>query len=138
MQHVCLKPCSCSACHLSLPFDRNHGLPTPILCRQSNTAISEHPLVAFVGMQDRTSPPDVWLQILGHCARYAECQPEVIKSLSQQLANEQQQRLEANSLLQLHQQQLDAVTAEAAELRGRLAAVEGQLQQLLACLPQRG
>lgn len=86
-------------------------------------------------MQDLESAPDVWLQVLGHCASFPACQPEAIRSLSQQLAKEQQQRLETNALLQ---QQLDAANAEAAELRGRLAAVEGQVQQLLACLPQFG
>lgn len=87
--------------------------------------------------EDRTpgSAPDVWLQVLGECADSPECQPVIIRSLSQQLAKEQQQRLETEAL---HQQQLDAASAEAAELRGRLAVLEGQVQQLLACLPRQG
>lgn len=96
-----------------------------------------HPVVAVDGLQDRTpgSAPDVWLQVLGECADSPECQPVIIRSLSQQLAKEQQQRLETEAL---HQQQLDAASAEAAELRGRLAVLEGQVQQLLACLPRQG
>lgn len=56
----------------------------------------------------------------------------------QRTAAVQQQAVAQQQHTAALQRQLDAASAEAAELRGRVVALEGQVQQLLAALQQRG
>jgi hypothetical protein len=94
----------------------------------------------------------VWLQLLECCAAEPDCQPAALCSLAKMLADQrvltlqQQQRLveqEAGSrqqqqqlstqqqVIAAQQQQLQAQQQVAAEQGARIAALEGQLQQLM-------
>jgi hypothetical protein len=87
----------------------------------------------------------VWLQLLECCAAEPDCQPAALCSLAKALAQQralttqQQQRLaeqeaanrQQQQQLVDQQQQLLAQQQVAAEQGARIAALEGQLQQLL-------
>ena len=113
------------------------------------------------------STPDVWLQLLEHCASISSCQPALIRDLGLQLVEQQQlgsslqeqcrqqqqqqiaqqqqvinQLQEANTQQQqraaLHHQQLAAVAAAATAVDLRVAALEGQVAQLMQALQRDG
>ena len=71
-----------------------------------------------------TSAPDVWLQLLERCAADPDCQPTALRSLAEQLA-------EQKALTAQQQHQLAVQQQVAAAQGARIAALEGQLQQLL-------
>jgi len=96
--------------------------------------------------------PPVWLQLMKHCGQFSECHPSIFDSMGQQLAAQQKQIGELQEqqchMLELKEElaatraqaaadaaasQAAAATAaaEAGELRQRLQAIEGQVQQLL-------
>jgi hypothetical protein len=98
----------------------------------------------------------VWLQLLECCVAEPDCQPAALCSLATALAEQrvltlqQQQRLaeqeaadrqQQQQIAHLHEQheqkeqQLSAQQQVAAEQSARIAALEGQLQQLLLHLP---
>jgi uncharacterized protein involved in exopolysaccharide biosynthesis len=80
------------------------------------------------------APPDVWVQLLEKCAADQAAQPAVIISVVQQL---QEQREQVTQLQQQHTEDLAAARAEAAELRGQMQALAGQLQQVMTALRQQ-
>jgi len=86
---------------------------------------------------ERQSDPPVWLQLLKHCGQFDHCQPLIFNSMGQQLAAQQQQIAELQLQLATTQAQAASAAAEAGELRGRLQAVEGQVQQLLQAMLHR-
>jgi len=68
--------------------------------------------------------PDVWLQLLEHCAAGGSCYPSIIRSLAQQLAEQQQQNAE--------QQQQNAALQELVAKQGaQLQALQAQMQSCL-------
>jgi len=106
--------------------------------------------------------PPVWLQLLEHCGQFDDCQPLIFNSMGQQLAAQQQQIVELQEQLAATRAQAAAdataaadaaaaqaaagaaaaaaaaaASAEAGEQRGRLQALEGQVQQLLQAMVHR-
>ena len=72
----------------------------------------------------------MWLQLLERCASISSCQPAVVQHLGLQLVK-QQNEIQGLHLQVTHQR------AEAVELRGQVAALEGQLAQVLRALQHR-
>lgn len=70
-------------------------------------------------------PPDVWLQLLQHCADSGKCGALIARGLGQRLADQQHQ-------LAAQHEQLHAADARAAALEGRVQSLQSQVQQLLA------
>lgn len=69
------------------------------------------------------SNPEVWLQLLEHCAVHLNCHPRIVCDLAQQLA-------EQRAIVVQQQQALS-------EQGARIAALEGQLQNALASARQQ-
>lgn len=78
----------------------------------------------------------MWLQLLECCcAADASCQPKALGTLAQQLAEQKamvvRQQQQIAHLQEQQERQLLAQQQVAAEQGARIAALEGQLQQLL-------
>ena len=84
-------------------------------------------------VDDDGSAPDVWLQLLEHCASIRSCQPAVVRELGLQLVEQQQ----TVAVLKQQVSQLQHQALEAVELRGRMASIEGQLRQLVQAQQQK-
>ncbi len=81
-------------------------------------------VVTVLPLLQADSAPDVWLQLLEHCAAEPDCQPTALRSLAQQLA--EQKALTA----QLRQQVLDQ-HEQLGDLQGLLQELRATVQQLL-------
>ena len=100
---------------------------------------------ACLPLQAGGSAPDVWLQLLEHCAGVSSCQPAVVRGLGMQLVEQQQL---VNSLQQQvdtlqqqcteQQQQIGQQAAEAVELQGRMAVLADQVAQLMQAMQHKG
>jgi len=64
--------------------------------------------------------PDVWLQLLEHCAASGSCYPSIIRSLAQQLAEQQQQNAALQELVSNQGAQLQALQAQVQSCLRRL------------------
>lgn len=105
--------------------------------------------------------PDVWMQLLEHCAADPTCQPKTVRSLARQLSkqrvqlqdrvaaqeqlmSDQQQRVLAqDQLIAEQQQQIAMQQQQIAGFQGQIAAqqqdtagLQGQLQELHAAVRQ--
>ena len=103
------------------------------------------PCCCILTPQAGDSAPDVWLQLLERCARISSCQPALIRDLGLQLVEQQQlvSSLQQQCAGQEQQMSLQQATnsllqQQGVELHGRVAALEGQLAQLLEALQHRG
>jgi hypothetical protein len=72
------------------------------------------------------------VQLLEKCAADQAAQPAVISSVVRQLQEQREHMAQQAAQLRQQEQQL----AAAAELGGRVHALEGQLQEVLAALKQ--